>query len=150
MLAGGWMWYSSCKGTERAHLGGVQVKAKVLIFVPAIVSVFMFSCALWAHHASRQVYEGKSVTLMGVVTDYEWANPHSVLSIAVKDNKGKVEEWHAEILPPSEMLRAGWTKESLKPGDEVTLTGRPGRYEQHIMWLEYLVTSDGKKLGRKP
>jgi hypothetical protein len=88
--------------------------------------------------------------LMGVVTDYEWANPHSVLSVAVKDDKGKVEEWHAEILPPSEMLRAGWNKESVKPGDEVTLTGRPGKYAQRIMWLEYLVTPDGRKLGRKP
>jgi hypothetical protein len=132
------------------RLGGFQVKAKVLILAPVVAGLFVFSSALWAHHASRQVYEGKSIMLMGVVTDYEWANPHSVLSIAVKDNKGKVEEWHAEILPPSEMLRAGWTKESLKPGDEVTLTGRPGRYEQHIMWLEFLVTSDGKKLGRKP
>jgi len=127
------------------------VKAKVLMLAPVVAaSFFAFSSASWAHHASRQVYEGKSIMLMGVVTDYEWANPHSVLSIAVKDNQGKVEEWHAEILPPSEMLRAGWTKESLKPGDEVTMTGRPGKYEQHIMWLEYLVTSDGRKLGRKP
>jgi len=126
------------------------VKAKVLILVPAIVSVFMFSSALRAHHASRQVYEGKSVTLMGVVTDYEWANPHSVLSVAVKDRNGRVEEWHAEILPPSEMLRAGWTKESVKPGDEVTLTGRPGKYAQRILWLQYLVTPDGRKLGRNP
>jgi hypothetical protein len=134
----------------RKCLGGVEVKAKVLIFAPFLATLFTFGGPAWAHHASRQVYEGKSIMLMGVVTDYEWANPHSVLSIAVKDNKGKVEEWHAEILPPSEMLRAGWTKESLKPGDEVTLTGRPGKYEQHIMWLEFLVTSDGKKLGRKP
>jgi hypothetical protein len=126
------------------------VKAKVLVLVPVIVSCFAFASLLQAHHASRQVYEGKSITLMGVVTDYEWANPHTVLSVAVKDDKGEVEEWHAEILPPTEMLRAGWTKESLKPGDEVTLTGRPGKYAQHILWLESLVTPDGKKLGRKP
>jgi len=134
----------------RKGLGGVEVRAKVLLLVPVIVSVLTCSSSLWAHHASRQVYEGKSITLMGVVTDYEWANPHSVLSIAVKDGKGNVEEWHAEILPPTEMLRAGWTKESLKAGDEVTLTGRPGKYAQRILWLEYLVTPDGRKLGRKP
>jgi hypothetical protein len=115
-----------------------------------LVCCFAYAASLQAHHASRQVYEGKSITLMGVVTDYEWANPHSVLSVAVKDNKGKVEEWHAEILPPTEMLRAGWNKESVKPGDEVTLTGRPGKYAQHIIWLEYLLTPDGRKLGRKP
>lgn len=125
------------------------MKAKVLILASVIVSCLMLSGPSWAHHASRQVYEVKTIMLMGVVTDYEWANPHSVLSIAVKDEKGRVEEWHAEILPPSEMLRAGWTKESLKPGDEVTLTGRPGKYAQHILWLEYLVTSDGRKLSRR-
>src|SRR5260370_50972 len=92
---------------------------------------------------------GKSVMRRGVVTDYEGGNPHSVLSVAVEDDKGQVEEGHAEILPPKEMVRAGWSKESVKPGDEVTLTGRPGKYAQHIMWLEYLVTQDGKKLGRK-
>jgi hypothetical protein len=132
------------------RLGGFHVKAKVLIVAPLLVSLFIVAGPAWAHHASRQVYEGKTIMLMGVVTDYEWANPHSVLSIAVKDKKGQVEEWHAEILPPSEMIRAGWTKESLKPGDEVTLTGRPGKYEQRILWLEYLVTADGKKLSRKP
>lgn len=128
------------------------MRPKVRMVVPLVVVVtcLAFSSSLWAHHASRQVYEGKTIMLMGVVTDYEWANPHSVLSVAVKDDKGQVEEWHAEILPPSEMLRAGWSKESVKPGDEVTLTGRPGKYAQHIMWLEYLVTPDGKKLGRKP
>ena len=124
------------------------MKAKVLILVLIVVSFLTFSGASWAHHAARQVYESKTIMLMGVVTDYEWANPHSVLSVAVKDNKGQVEEWHAEILPPTEMLRAGWTRESVKPGDEVTLTGRPGRYAQHILWLEYLVTPEGKKLGR--
>jgi Family of unknown function (DUF6152) len=136
--------------SARERLGGVQVRAKVLTIVPLLACCFAFSASLQAHHAARQVYEVKTIILMGVVTDYEWANPHSVLSIAVKDNRGKIEEWHAEILPPSEMLRAGWNKESVKPGDEVTLTGRPGRYSQHIMWLEYLVTPDGRKLGRKP
>lgn len=126
------------------------MRAKVLTIVPLLVWGFALAASLQAHHASRQVYEGKSVTLMGVVTDYEWANPHSVLSVAVKDDKGKVEEWHAEILPPTEMLRAGWNKETVKPGDEVTMTGRPGKYAQHILWLEYLVTPDGRKLGRKP
>ena len=124
------------------------MKAKVLILV--IAASFAFSGLLWAHHGSRQVYEGKSITLKGTVTGYEWANPHSILSVAVKDDNGKVDQWHAEILPPAEMVRAGWNKDSLSPGDEVTLTGRPGKYEQHIMWLEYVVTPDGRKLGRNP
>lgn len=96
------------------------------------------------------MYETNSITLKGTVTEYEFANPHSIISVAVKTSGGTVEEWHAEFLPPSEMNRAGWTKETLKPGDEVTMTGRPGKYGQRIMWLEFLVTPDGRKLSRKP
>jgi Family of unknown function (DUF6152) len=136
------------KPQSAKRLGGVEVKARILILT--IAGSLAFSGLLWAHHGSRQVYQGKSITLRGIVTGYEWANPHSILSVAVKDDNGKVDQWHAEILPPSEMVRAGWNKDSLSPGDEVTVTGRPGKYEQHIMWLEYLVTSDGRKLGRNP
>jgi hypothetical protein len=136
------------KPQSAKRLGGVEVKARILIL--AIAGSLAFSGLLSAHHGSRQVYQGKSITLRGVVTGYEWANPHSILSVAVKDDTGKVDQWHAEILPPAEMVRAGWNKDSLNAGDEVTVTGRPGKYEQHIMWLEYLVTSDGRKLGRNP
>jgi len=126
------------------------MKPKVLILVALIFGSFTFGSSLWAHHASRQVYEGRSITLMGIVTGYEWANPHSIVSVAVKDERGNVQQWHAEILPPTEMLRAGWTKESVRPGDAVTMTGRPGKNAQRIMWLDYLVTSDGRRLGRTP
>src|SRR5260370_28216340 len=99
-------------------LGGVQVKAKVLILAPLLFSCLTFSTLLQAHHASRQVYEGKSIMLMGVVTDYEWANPHSVLSVAVKDDKGQVEEWHTEILTPNGMVLARWRQEICHPASQ--------------------------------
>jgi Family of unknown function (DUF6152) len=128
----------------------VRIKANILGLVTVLVGCLGLSSALWAHHASHAVYENKSVTLKGTVVKYEWSNPHAIVSVMVKPDNGNAEEWHAEILPPAEMTRAGWTKETLKPGDEVTVTGRPGKYSQHIMWLEYVVTPDGKKLGRMP
>ena len=132
------------------HVGGVKLKAKILVLATLIGGSWTFSSSLSAHHSARQVYEDKSITLKGVVTGYEWANPHAIISITVKDDNGSAEQWHAEILPPPEMLRAGWTKESIKPGDQVTLIGRPGKNAQHILWLEYLVMPDGRKLGRRP
>ena len=82
------------------------------------------------------------------MTKYEWSNPHTVITLAVKDDKANVKEWYLEILSPVQMLRAGWTRESVKPGDEVTVTGLPGKHGVQIMWLEYLVTPDGQKLSR--
>ena len=112
-------------------------------------SLLLVTVPLSAHHASRAVYENNSVTLMGTVTNYEWSNPHIIVSVQVKGKKGNVEEWHAEVLPPAQATAAGWTKESIKPGDQVTLIGHPGRNAQHILMLEELVTSDGRTLGRK-
>ena len=84
------------------------MKARILILV--IAGSFAFSGSLWAHHGSRQVYQNKSITLSGVVTGYEWANPHSILSVAVKDDRGKVDQWHAEILPPRRWCALDGTK----------------------------------------
>jgi hypothetical protein len=67
----------------------------------------------------------------------------------VKDSQGKPQQWHAEVLPPSQATAVGWSRTSLKPGDQVTVSGYPGRNAQHIMLLEELVTADGKTLSRR-
>jgi Family of unknown function (DUF6152) len=126
------------------------MRAKLLIFAGLLVGSLTISGSASAHHNAKPMYEPTSIMLTGTVTEYEWANPHSIISFAVRTNSGAVEQWHAEFLPPSEMTRAGWTRETLKPGDQVTMTGRSGRHAQRIMWLEYVVTADGRKLGRKP
>jgi hypothetical protein len=126
------------------------VKPKVLILAMLAVGSLTVSNSVWAHHAAGAVYESKSITLKGTVTGFEWSNPHSIVSFEVTDDKGDAEQWHAEVVAPAEMTRAGWTRDTIKPGDQVTLTGRPGKNAQHIMWLQYLVTPDGRKLGRTP
>jgi hypothetical protein len=120
------------------------------LLVAAVVLAGSLAVSASAHHNPKPMYEANSVMLTGTVTEYEFANPHSIISVAVKTDGGAVEQWHAEFLPPAEMVRAGWSRETLKPGDQITMTGRPGRHAQHIMWLESLVTPDGRKLGRKP
>ena len=126
------------------------MRARLLVVAVVLVGMLAVSGSALAHHNAKPMYEANNIMLTGTVTEYEFANPHSIISIAVKTDSGAVEQWHAEFLPPAEMIRAGWTRETLKPGDQVTMTGRPGRHAQHIMWLESLVTPDGRKLGRKP
>jgi hypothetical protein len=111
--------------------------------------LLLLTAPLSAHHASRAVYGNNTVTLMGTVTHYEWSNPHIIVSVQVKGKNGNIEEWHAEVLPPTQATAAGWTKESIKIGDQVTLVGHPGKNAQRILLLEELVTPDGRTLGRK-
>lgn len=112
-----------------------------------VVGLLMFSGSALGHHGQVE-YENKTVTLKGTVTKFEWENPHCIIGIAVKNDENTTDEWFAEILPPSQMVRAGWSREGLKPGDEVTVVGRPGKKGAHIMWLQYLVMPDGRKLDR--
>ena len=116
--------------------------------VALIVALLVSPASLPAHHGQVQ-YELKSRTLHGTVTKLEWNNPHAILWMEVKNEKSVMEPWHLEILPLESMRRAGWTPDSVKPGDDVTVTGRPGKGGEHIMWLETLTTSDGRRLSRE-
>jgi Family of unknown function (DUF6152) len=112
-----------------------------------IVALLAMPGFVFAHHGQVE-YENKTISLKGTVTKFEWNNPHAILWLDVKNEKNTIDAWHLEILPLERMSRAGWTRDSVKPGDEVTVTGRPGKGGEHIMWLESLMTADGRRLGR--
>ena len=83
------------------------------------------TASMAAHHSFTAEFDGnKKVTLKGIVTKVEWTNPHVWFYINVKDEKtGEVSNWGAEMGPPHGLQRQGWKRETLKIGDEVTVTG---------------------------
>jgi DNA/RNA endonuclease YhcR with UshA esterase domain len=77
-----------------------------------------------AHHSFAAEFDiTKPVTLKGTVTRLEWANPHIWVYLDVKDDQGGLQQWQCEGGPPNTLTRNGWHKESLKPGDQVTIEG---------------------------
>jgi hypothetical protein len=77
-----------------------------------------------AHHSFAAEYDrAKPVTLTGSVTRVEWINPHARFHMDVKDDKGGVANWEIELGSPAGLLRAGWTRNSLKIGEEVVVNG---------------------------
>ena len=123
----------------------VTLASAVLVFVSLAGSI-----SALAHHNPKPMYESTSIMLTGT-DDRVRSGPilTRVISVAVKTDSGAVQQWHAEFIPPAEMMRAGWAKETIRSGDQVTLTGLPGKHAQHIMWLQSLVTADGRKLSRQ-
>ena len=78
----------------------------------------------WAHHAFAAEFDGnKPVKLEATMTKLEWANPHIWLYLDVKDASGNVVKWQCEGGAPNGLTRNGWTKDSLKPGDQITVEG---------------------------
>jgi hypothetical protein len=81
-----------------------------------------------AHHAFSAVFDAdKPVKMAGVVTKVEWQNPHAWFYIDVKDDTGKVTNWGMEMGSPNGLIRAGWTRTSVKVGDAVSVEGFQAR-----------------------
>src|SRR3954470_20469107 len=101
------------------------MKPKLLASFALFIVLVMACSPLFAHHGSRISYDlTKPITIKGTVTSFEWQNPHVFLSYDVKDAAGKVTNWGLELAENPRMLTTtrGWTKETLKPGDEITAT----------------------------
>jgi uncharacterized protein DUF6152 len=97
---------------------------KMKRFIVGVGLVAAVAPALSAHHSFAAEFDvNKPVTLTGTVTKIEWANPHIWVYLDVKDDQGRVQPWQCEGGPPNTLTRNGWSMNSLKPGDQVTIDG---------------------------
>jgi len=101
---------------------------------------------LWAHHGASEYDMTKIVTLHGTVTELQFVNPHTLLAFTVKDDSGKVAEWQGELPSPNLLARRGWSRSTLKPGDQVTVIGAPAKNGEKGMQVKKLVFPDGHEL----
>ena len=111
-----------------------------------VLGFVIFSGSLAAHHANAIFDAGKRITVKGTVTEWFWANPHCLLRFDVTDDSGKVVRWVAETQAPPNMIPFGWSKQSFKPGDVVTLTLEPVKNGQPLGRILQAVLPDGKML----
>src|SRR5215831_13335193 len=102
-------------------MGGITMKTR-LAFIAFAATCVLTVASAFAHHPFAAEYDWtKPVTLTGTVTKLEWTNPHTFLYVNGKDNSGQMKEWVLEMGSPSTLTRAGWMKDSLKMGDQVTV-----------------------------
>jgi len=115
-----------------------------------LIAIFLCTLAVsvpsFAHHGAAAYDTTKKITVKGTVTDWFWANPHCFLKFDAKDDKGNVVHWATEASNPSDMVNLGWSKQSFKAGDEVTVTFMPVKNGQPVGRLEQVVLADGKIL----
>jgi hypothetical protein len=123
------------------------MKIRLLILFAAAICILAVSGPVLAHHGTAAYDEVNPITLKGIVTEFLWANPHSLIKIDVKGEKGNVVHWVAETFGPGKLARDGWTRNIVKPGDEVTVTVSPAKDGTLEGLLRVLVLPDGRKLG---
>jgi len=99
-----------------------------------------------AHHGGSDYDVQHPVALKGTVTDYNWSNPHCQIFLDVKDDKGKVTSWSIETYAPAVMKRAGWSRDTLHSGDEVTVTVVPSKKGNPVGMVRKIVLPGGTEL----
>ncbi len=114
----------------------------------ALVGALLASGAVAAHHSYSAEFDAdKPVKLTGVVTKVDWKNPHALFYIDVTDASGKVENWGWELASPTQLMRAGWTRNSMKVGDRVIVEGTLARDgTNHANTKAVVLESTGKRL----
>ena len=122
------------------------MKQRLLAVFIAAVALVVVSVPLLAHHANAVFDVGKRITMTGTVSEWFWANPHCLLRLDVKDARGQVLNWVGETQAPPNMIPFGWSKQSFKPGDQVTVTLEPVKNGQRLGRLLQAVFPDGKTL----
>jgi uncharacterized protein DUF6152 len=118
-------------------------------FILSLISLgicLVLSGPAFAHHGAAAYEMSKTITVTGTVTDFQFVNPHVLIAMDVKDASGKVEKWQGELTSPNHLSRAGWTKSTLKPGDQVTLIGGPAKSGSPTMWIRKIM-KDGEEVS---
>ena len=117
------------------------------IFFVVAIACLCVSGPIRAHHGAANVYDmSKPMVLKGTITKFEWLNPHNQIFFDVTDEKGNAAHWIAATEPPQVMLERGWTRRSLKEGDEVTVYIFVAKNGAKVGNLQKIVLANGKEL----
>ena len=122
------------------------MKSSILCVCAALAAL-----PLAAHHELRAEFdEQKPVSLRGIVTRFDWNNPHAFLYVDVKDPSGEIVNWAVEWASPLDLRKAGWTRDSLKVGDSVTVEAWLARDGSKLASGRTVVLASGKRLLEAP
>jgi len=100
-----------------------------------------------AHHSFAAEFDfDKPVALTGTVTKLEWTNPHARIYLDVKDADGNVTNWECELGSPNTLMHKGWTRNSLKPGDEISVNGFLAKNGAKASNATQVTLANGKKV----
>ncbi len=123
---------------------------KNLLYFGLLTGIFSLSCLpVQAHHSTAGYDLIHGTIISGVVTRFDWENPHTQLSLDVATD-GEPEHWSIEMESPVILSRLGWTKDSLKPGDRISVAGSRAKDLSFRMRAGYIQWPDGRKLQSLP
>jgi hypothetical protein len=131
-------------------LGGVTMKTRIVPLLAVLTISLAISGPAFAHHSMSMYDRSHDTTFKATITEFNWANPHAQVTFTVTDDHGTIEKWVAECPGPNRLANHGWSKDSLKPGDQVTIVGNRNKDGSPTMRFEKAIFPDGQELVARP
>jgi len=130
--------------------GGIVMRYALFLIVTCSVAVMLFVAPALGHQELAAKFDTtKTTNIKGVVTKFDWSNPQVHVFINVADSTGKISNWAVELESTVELLKGGYSKDSLKPGDTVTVAGNPARDQSRQIWATSFTLNSGAGAGKK-
>lgn len=121
------------------------MKKRLSAVLAAATGLFMVSGPALAHHSMAIYDQTREITLTGTVTEFRLTNPHIQILFDVKDDQGNIEHWSSIGDNPVNVRRKGWNRNTIKPKDQITISGYPAKDGRPLMTTHKIVLN-GKEL----
>lgn len=122
------------------------MKNRRLSFLAVCAALLIVAPVVLAHHGTANYDTTKQITVKGVVTGFDFVNPHVQIYWDAKNDSGSTDKWSGELTSPNRLSRVGWTRSIIKPGENITITGYPTKSGSHEIWIQKVITGTGEEL----
>jgi hypothetical protein len=112
--------------------------------------LLLFSGSAVAHHGGSAYDAGHPLTVTGTVKEFQFIQPHPLITLEVKDDQGAVTEWSVEMTAPNHLVHYGWNGHKLKPGDQITVVGLPSKNGLKVLNLRKISWANGEVIPLGP
>ena len=125
----------------------MNMRRSIFRFLALAAGVIFLWNPVFAHHSTAEYDMTTLSSVKGTVTEFEWSNPHAYIHIDVVNDKGKTEQWTAELASIGMLSRVNWKRDTVKPGDQITIIGYRAKSGTNYMRLNKIVFANGQELS---
>ena len=131
-------------GTRLGVYGGSRMR-----IASCVIAVLLAAVPVVAHHSNSAFDGDKVMVLTGTVTEWKWVNPHVWIFLSVDDGNGAKVRWEIEGRTPGQLVRAGWSRTTLKSGETITVDFSPAKDGTRTGLLTRVRRADGSVVGNQ-
>jgi uncharacterized protein YdeI (BOF family) len=126
------------------------MRDRIVLLLGILAASLLISAPAFAHHSMSMYDRGHYTTFKATIAEFDWINPHSQIVFTATDDHGNAVRWVAEGPGPNRLASHGWNKDSLKPGDQVTIVGNVNKDGSPTMRFEKIIFANGQTLEGRP